>query len=46
MSYSLNRFVVHEKDAQLAIDILHANVLGIPHTAEHLQMAQNSLIKG
>jgi ribose 5-phosphate isomerase RpiB len=46
MSYSRYRFVVDEKDAQLAVEILHANVLGIPHTTEHLQMAQNSLIKG
>lgn len=41
-----SRFVVQKHNAQLAIDILHVDVLGIPKTKEHLPIAQNSIMKG
>jgi len=41
-----NRLVVKETDAQVAMDIIHANVLGIPRVETHVPIVQNSLMKG
>lgn len=41
-----DRVVVRETDAQVALDIVHENVLGIPRIETHIPIIQNHLMKG
>ncbi|KUJ06820.1 aspartate kinase [Mollisia scopiformis] len=38
--------VIKEEDALVALDIIHADVLGIPRIKTHMPIAQNSMMKG
>lgn len=41
------RLVIKEEDALIALDIIHANVLGIPRIkTTHTPIFQNSMMKG